>query len=863
LASLAAGRTVLAPTAELAAALFDCVERAQRDAGLEVWPTPRIRDFSSWLREQHLRREATHPAALRVLNEVEERELWRAIVVDSRLGEGFLEPAGAATAARRARRIMVDYGIPIAALAAHATEESEALSEWIRAFDGRCRALGCIGSDALLHIESAASEPISWVESPAWRPVARLWLERHGGLPLQPPQAQGPHSCSLHEAPGGDAELAAIADWARSGLEGSPHSRAWVCVPDLAGRRAELLDAFDAALAPQRFGLDASTGAAPYALAGGAPLTEYAPVRIALDTLELARGSASFERFSALLRAAEYQASIDDAGRAALLDVALRSRAPSELPLAAWLALAQSIARELPLPATDALARLQAAAQSLDRLRGTHPLSRWVKAWIDAFESGPWAHRHRWSSGEYQSAERLRELLSTLAGADRLFGNLSRAAAERLLATAAHDTAFQPQTGIPPIWISGEAGDPWLNYDALWIAGLSEDRWPARAEPNPMLPVALQRQYGVVGATAQSQLERARDLQLSWVARAPRIVFSYAQSDASRNTAPSPLLPAAAACLRLGPADPRPLWLRGLRSAPQLERLVDETAPPFAAPERTRGVASLQAQSRCAFRGFAHTRLRSDELALPTPGFSPRERGQLVHHALESIWTRLRDSSSLAALTPDARALHLEQSIAAAIAAAQAIRDPGERWRARERSRLRELLDRWLDVELQREPFAVERLEQGRKLANLAGVQFECRIDRVDVLRDGARVLIDYKTGPSDADWRGERPDNPQLPVYAQLFAQDLIAIAYGVVNAADIGFVVEAERAGVFEPRQRRSKMEGMDGFGALLALWAIRIERLAGEFAAGRAEVAPTPKACASCHLQALCRISANGDD
>ena len=39
----------------------------------------------------------------------------------------------------------------------------------------------------------------------------------------------------------------------------------------------------------------------------------------------------------------------------------------------------------------------------------------------------------------------------------------------------------------------------------------------------------------------------------------------------------------------------------------------------------------------------------------------------------------------------------------------------------------------------------------------------------MDRLADGARVLIDYKTGVATADWRGERPDNPQLPIYALL----------------------------------------------------------------------------------------------
>jgi hypothetical protein len=50
---------------------------------------------------------------------------------------------------------------------------------------------------------------------------------------------------------------------------------------------------------------------------------------------------------------------------------------------------------------------------------------------------------------------------------------------------------------------------------------------------------------------------------------------------------------------------------------------------------------------------------------------------------------------------------------------------------------------------------------------------------------------------------------------------------------------------------------MEGMPTFGSLIALWSRRIEKLAQEFADGRAAVDPTLHACRSCHLHGLCRV------
>jgi RecB family exonuclease len=172
------------------------------------------------------------------------------------------------------------------------------------------------------------------------------------------------------------------------------------------------------------------------------------------------------------------------------------------------------------------------------------------------------------------------------------------------------------------------------------------------------------------------------------------------------------------------------------------------------------------------------------------------------------------------------------------------------------------VLRKWLDTERQREPFEVEQLEYGQT-ARHAGLEFAVRIDRVDRLADGARILIDYKTGKAATDWRGERPDNPQLPLYALLQPTALVAVAYAHVNAADCSFVAEAERPAIFKPRGRETTLEGMGSLAALVEAWSQRIEKLAADFAAGRAAVAPTAQACKTCRLQGLCRVPAPLED
>jgi len=859
LAAVAAGRTVLAPNAELANALFDAVQRVHRDAGDEVWPTPRVHDYSSWLREQHVQRQLTDAVAPRLLSEVEERELWRMVIDAAQIGGDFLDPAGAARAARRARRTLFEYAIPIEALDAAHSEECAAFLQWNRAFERRCSALGCVSADSLLQGQGAPGGPgwpggsIDWIESPQWRPAARRWLLRHGRE--LPPRRQVQARSSVVKAPSPAAELAAIAAWARGKLA-EDGFRAWICVPDLNRRRAEVIDAFDAALAPQRFALRGDSREAPYAVAGGTPLADYAPVRAALQLLAASAGTVTFVQFSALLRTPELQDGDSEAGSAARLDIALRRRASNDADFAGWLDLADRVARGEQMAPAAAVQRLRTAHQVLSQLQGARLFSEWVAVWMSALQIGPWAFGRRWSSIEYQAAERFKELLAGLSLGDAVFGTHSRQSAQRILARAARETAFQAQTGVPAIWVSGQLLDPWLDYAGLWVSGCNDEQWPQPVAPVALLPVGVQRQYGVIPAGAESQLALAIDLQSRWQKRANECMFSLSDSGEGSSTMPSPLLP------KIVPVDwtatPQPHWWRMRESAPGLESIWDEQAPPHARGERTRGVSTLRAQSRCAFRGFAETRLDAQPLEQPAPGFNERERGELVHHALQHVWTSLGGSNALQTVGPDAEQSLIDEAAARAIESVCRRRDPGRRWRLREAVRLRGLLTTWLQIERMRAPFIIEALEGRDQIARFGGLEFRVRIDRIDRLADGARVLIDYKTGAADTDWRGERPDNPQLPVYALLSPQALVAVAYAKVNAAECGFVAESERGDIF-PRTRRSDLEGMATFAELTQVWSRRIERIAAEFAAGRAEVAPTIKACQSCKLQGLCRVPA----
>jgi RecB family exonuclease len=147
----------------------------------------------------------------------------------------------------------------------------------------------------------------------------------------------------------------------------------------------------------------------------------------------------------------------------------------------------------------------------------------------------------------------------------------------------------------------------------------------------------------------------------------------------------------------------------------------------------------------------------------------------------------------------------------------------------------------------------------------VGGMQLRLQLDRVDDLADGSVAVIDYKTGSnaSPADWMGERPRSPQLPLYVRAVGEERVgAVAFGRVRTGATGY------RGYVRDQKFFSELTGFiadkkpfkdyGDWGALLQAWRRRLEIIAAEYAAGDARLAPDPaRACRYCHLPGLCRI------
>jgi RecB family exonuclease len=319
---------------------------------------------------------------------------------------------------------------------------------------------------------------------------------------------------------------------------------------------------------------------------------------------------------------------------------------------------------------------------------------------------------------------------------------------------------------------------------------------------------------------------------------------------------PSPLLQQ----LGIIPVDADELIQPASPWSPLAEEIVpDEIAlPALPSAELRGGSAVLKLQAACGFLAFAELRLRAAAVDACELGLDAGERGSLVHRALENFWSATRSQAELRALTEEERSRRLEDAISAAFAKLPASEAGWSFSYMRvQRERLHRLLSRWLDVELERGPFTVQKREE-RSVIPVGPLQLKVQPDRVDEV-DGGIVLVDYKTGHAAhrSNWLGDRPDDPQLPLYALLTEPGkLQGLLFGRVRpGSEMEWHGLAANRSVL-PLEKRQKLVDLE---LRRQEWQAVLTKLADDFAAGRAEVNPKSFTvnCTACAQRLLCRV------
>jgi probable DNA repair protein len=617
----------------------------------------------------------------------------------------------------------------------------------------------------------------------------------------------------------------------------------------------------------------------PFNISLGEPLGSYPLVAAAFLVLDAAGGEIEFLRVSRLIRSPFIAGAESEAANRARLDAGLRRASGARTRLAQLRrAIAKLTAsdRRFRVPDCPVLARSLADVEKFarDNLSGSKRAAEWGKAISKLLDLFGFPGERALDSTEYQTLKKFHETVAGFAALDRVAGRMDFAEACVRLQRMAADTLFQPEVPDVPIQVLGVLEAAAMEFDHLWVMGLTDEAWPIAARPNPLIPVALQRAAGVPESSGHLSLELDRRITEGWLKAAEEVVLSHALRVEDRELAASPLI------LGIPGSKPEELGLpdyRGLREAirgaRREERVSDSRAPAVAERAVVSGGTSIFGdQAACPFRAFARYRLDAQGLEVPPPGPDARDRGTLLHAMLAKVWTELKTKERLDAIPDRDLDVLLAAAADAAIGRLRWSRQDAlsGRFGGLEKERLVRLARSWLEQEKKRPPFEVVEIEKKRAVS-LGGVTVNAKLDRLDRLTAkrnvGAHAILDYKTGEAKVGgWLGARPDEPQLPLYAVTSGTDVAAVAFACVKAGELGFKGISREKGLIPDvgtlaEQRSKAAKAYRSWNELLSGWRRELEGLGREFASGEARVDPKDRrrlaTCVYCDVKPLCRI------
>lgn len=876
--ALARGVVVVLPNRQAARTIRQAFNERQRAAGLRAWDAPAALAWTDWTRGLWSGL-AVEGHELRVrLNPAQEHQLWLAIVEASVAGRTLSAADALAEMARAAWSLAGAHRATGRIRATATTFDARTFAVWTESFKKTCALESYVASSEVedvlrTHAVSGSLRLDGRVLLAGFEeltPAQSALVEALQGNEAQVTRATLQSSETPADSrvstvvPTPRDEIIFAARWLQQLFSDraldARSPRIAVIGPQPEEIRAELESVFREILAPELQPIEADNSAAPWEFSAGTPLFAQPMISDALAILRLAQGPLPIERLGALLRSPFIGVGSEHVA-AARFDANVLRRAPYLLPELDMDGLTRLIRHQ------SASGRVSAFAPSwlkpfndvrVARLRVSAPRSyaEWSEVIRDLLRAVNWPGDRAPTPFEFSTASAWDATLDLLATLDFRGLRVSFATAvktfEQLLQSA---RVSPPATGAPIQIMRLEEAEGAI-FDAVVLLRATDKAWPEANQVNPLLGWPLQQELGLPGANASPDANRAMTRAESLLRRTSKLLVLSAAADERGPLRQSPLLkqlniPAVPSQDILGPATPAAVVAEEIEPD-------DVMLPALPSPHLRGGASVLKLQAACGFLAFAEMRLHSAAVDPCELGLDAMERGNLVHRALENFWSVTRSQEELRSLSSEERDRRLSSAIDAAFSR---LTSPSPGWSAAyielQRERLRRLLLRWLDVELQRGPFTVRQREERTDIP-IGPLRLKVQPDRIDEVEGGV-VLVDYKTGnrAHSSNWLGNRPDDPQLPLYALLTKEDeLQALLFGRIRpgsemkwqglAANQSILPGQKRQVIVDLELRRSD-------------WNSVLTTLAEDFTAGRADVNPKNIAvnCNGCPQRLLCRI------
>jgi probable DNA repair protein len=829
-------------------------DSAQADA--TGWPTPPLYSYRAWLNAAWRTTLAgDDPRAL--LTPVQSAALWRAIIEDSPAGRRLLDVRHAARWAEDAHRLLADWNLDASDVrSGDASADTRAFLAWQRSYRDRLVDSGWLDEPGLeRESRCAPREPLALLDLFDPTPAQSALFEtlKSQGFEVEsrtPPTVE----CAARQIARRDfnEELETAAEWVRARIRADPRARLALIVPELVSEPAAVRQRIRRAF---RTCGPSDEEMPALALARGGPLDSEPAIGAALCALELSAARATFATLSRWLRSPFFHAPGQAQVDAAAAEVALRSELASQLPFLTAYERA-GLAGRLDALAPDLGERLRAGLRELQAPRPAATPDVWARAWSRGLGHLGWP-----APGCGVNDVVLRgweEALTSFAQLTPILGPCGQdTAIARLegIIAARGPAARLPLHGLHVLARIDDVGPA---YTGVWVTGVTDRSWPEPVRLNPLLPAQLQIERGMPRATPTGALARARASMARLLARTPEVVFSWPRVVHDYAATLSPLLVGIPAIEEVG------LGLRPrARAATEQNRLLVpslDPAPVFKGARIPGGARTIDLQARSPIRAFCETRLHARELRPPPQGLSPRHQGIAAHRALELLFRRRPSQQALGASSPPA-----SDDIAASVQRALAelfgpARSALTALFELEGARLRALLRRFVETELERPPFRTVGVEERAEI-RIGDFTIAGRLDRLDELADGTLALIDYKTGTRQPTprWLDEPLTSAQLPLYALEVGPKLAALVTVGLGGETISYDGAARAPGLVANTLRAVPDE--ESWTAQIERWRGQIGTLVEEYAGGDVRVYTEDWSDAAAAYAPLTRVYARG--
>lgn len=859
---LAQDSLLLTPNNRLRNKLLQAFSAYQNQQRTGCWQAPKILALGDWLTQNYQK--------LCLLDQVEQpgvvappllrQQLWQQLLAADDQGIELLNASRLIKDCDSAYRSLERWQLSPDDLTETVSAETERFRDWARQFSHQLQSLQLITPESLQRTVTQGF---------ADGHLEKLPLIGLYGFDDIPPLTRSTLSAAAHISEeitlpavtncvqrltlaAWEDEIRAAARWSKYRLQQHPAAKIGIIVPELGQTRAEVMQIFTEEFEAHALMADTPRYTLPFNVSAGVPLGTTPVIHDTLQLLRLAQTSMATSELCNLLYSPFWAPMTLDIEDLNLLSAQLRQQARERLRVSVLRQQSLRLYQHRPTATCQWLSEvLQQVAENNRRHPTRTTASQWVEHWINQLQLLGWPGTRRPDSNEYQQLQQWLSLLEEFVKLDLLNQQFSQAEALDQLQQLCLATPYQAQTPDSPLQILGALEGSGLHFNYCWVMGLSNRQWPPPAQPNPLLPLDLQRRLGMPHADADRELVIARALLEGYQTCAAEVILSSARQDAESHLRPSALieqiplitldelLPTPAA-----PVDNLSGYLQTMAASRQLEWVNVASGPAVSDAELRllRGGSSIiKNQAICPFAAFAIHRLGAVAAPDVTPGLSPQDRGNILHDALASIWTTLKTQTALKQQTPEQLKTLVEACVSKALQPMQGRYADllGPRYFELEQQRQVQLLLRWLDLEKNRPGFTALECE-GTLKANFNGLPLTLRLDRLDQLETGELIVIDYKTGkPSVRDWQGEWPAEPQLPLYTLCYSADIHALMFAQINASDTDLCglgdLQAAHPGI--QALADSKLQLPDNWQATCEHWDRVLGRLTHDFLEGDA--------------------------